>query len=420
MVSLFTNNIEVVIFFYGLTLVILGITITSQLRHTEISEFKLLDILWLLALFGFTHGAHEFIDLFEILKGEQLALSVFETALIITSFVFLFVFSYKLINLVAKKIGIWLPVLLISLLFALSGFLGPNSLKSWSIASRYFLGLPANILVAIGLTLYYLRELKDQTMKHTHKYFVLAAGFFGVYAIVEGLVVPQAGFFPANVINSDTFFSLFEIPVRVFRAFAAIGITWTIWNIMDIFNLEQEERARSAEAALRKKDSDIRNAYADVFSAVTQDKLVLLAEAEVEGSLGKPASEAFEIPSLEELVESRAFLRNGLAQLVTSHETIDEFIHASGEAVANGVKHAGSCEVQLYTIGDAVQIRITDHGPGINFRDLPKATLVAGFSTKHSLGLGFSIMLEVCAKVSLSTGAQGTTLILEKKVDELG
>ncbi len=417
MISFLTNNLEVVVFFYGLTLVILGITIFTQLRQTEKSEFKLLDILWLLALFGFTHGAHEFLDLFEALNGEHPTLSILETALILVSFIFLLIFSYKLINLVAR-VGLWLPVTLMSLLFALAILLGPSSLKSWSIASRYFLGLPSNILVAVGFTLYYLKELKDQNRKHTHKYFVLTSIFFGIYAIVEGLVVTPADFFPANAINTDTFFSLFEIPVRVFRAFAAIGITWTIWNIMDIFNLEQEEQRKSSEAALRKKDSDVRKAYTDVFSAVTQDKLVLLTEEEVERALGRPASKAFEIPTLEELAESRTFLRNGLAPLVTSSEIVDELIHASGEAVANGIKHAGSCEVQLYTIGDTVQIRITDHGEGINFRDLPKATLVAGFSTKHSLGLGFSIMLEVCAKVSLSTGEQGTTLILEKKVDE--
>ncbi|HEB12484.1 MAG TPA: ATP-binding protein [Actinobacteria bacterium] len=417
MVSFITNNLEVVVFFYGLTLVILGITIFAQLRQTEKSEFKLLEILWLLALFGFTHGAHEFLDLFEIIKGEQLTVSILETALTLFSFVFLLIFSYKLINL-SVKVSIWLPVLLVSLLLALSVLLGPYSLKTWNIGSRYFLGLPANILVAIGLTLYYFNELKDQSMKHTYKYFFLATGFFGLYAIVEGLVVPRADFFPANVINSDTFFSLFNVPVRVFRAFAAIGITWTIWNIMDVFNLEQEEREKRAEAALLKKDADIHKAYTDVFSAVTQDKLVLLTEEEVEGSLGEPASEVFEIHSLEKLSESRAFLRNKLGHLVTDPEVIDELIHASGEAVANGVKHAGACEVQLYKIGEAVQIRITDRGSGINFRDLPKATLVAGFSTKHSLGLGFSIMLEVCSRVSLSTGAHGTTLILEKRVDE--
>ena len=86
---------------------------------------------------------------------------------------------------------------------------------------------------------------------------------------------------------------------------------------------------------------------------------------------------------------------------------------ASGEAVTNGVKHAGSCEVQVYTYGEAVQIRVTDHGSGIDFSDLPKATLLPGFSTKRSLGMGYAVILDICDRVLLSTSPEGTTLILE-------
>ena len=51
--------------------------------------------------------------------------------------------------------------------------------------------------------------------------------------------------------------------------------------------------------------------------------------------------------------------------------------------------------------------------PGIDFRTLPRATLQRGFSTASSLGMGFTIMLQVCERVLLSTHPGRTTVVLE-------
>jgi anti-sigma regulatory factor (Ser/Thr protein kinase) len=56
---------------------------------------------------------------------------------------------------------------------------------------------------------------------------------------------------------------------------------------------------------------------------------------------------------------------------------------------------------------------ISDKGPGIDFSILPKATLLSGFSTKQSLGMGFSFMLEFCDRVLLSTQPGNTIIVLE-------
>ena len=52
-------------------------------------------------------------------------------------------------------------------------------------------------------------------------------------------------------------------------------------------------------------------------------------------------------------------------------------------------------------------------GPGIDFRTLPKATLVAGFSTAATLGMGFTIMLQLCDRVLISTHPGRTVVVLE-------
>jgi len=66
-------------------------------------------------------------------------------------------------------------------------------------------------------------------------------------------------------------------------------------------------------------------------------------------------------------------------------------------------------------------VAVTDRGPGIDFRTLPKATLTPGFSTAASLGMGFTIMLHLCERVLLSTQPGHTSVVLELAADgEMG
>jgi len=69
---------------------------------------------------------------------------------------------------------------------------------------------------------------------------------------------------------------------------------------------------------------------------------------------------------------------------------------------------------------DLLQVLIRDDGPGIDFRTLPKATLVRGFSTASSLGMGFTIMLQSCERVLLATRPGRTSIVLEFASREAG
>ena len=46
--------------------------------------------------------------------------------------------------------------------------------------------------------------------------------------------------------------------------------------------------------------------------------------------------------------------------------------------------------------------------------DLPASILLPGFSTKVSLGMGYTLMLKLVDRVRLSTGPEGTIVQLEK------
>ena len=53
-------------FFYGLAFIFLGLSILS--KDIRASDLKLAGSLWLLAGFGFTHGTHEWIELYMLLQ----------------------------------------------------------------------------------------------------------------------------------------------------------------------------------------------------------------------------------------------------------------------------------------------------------------------------------------------------------------
>ncbi|MHB0977621.1 MAG: MEDS domain-containing protein [Candidatus Aquicultorales bacterium] len=175
-----------------------------------------------------------------------------------------------------------------------------------------------------------------------------------------------------------------------------------------------EERRLAAEA-LKEKDRAIRLAYVDVIGAVTGGKLVLMTPDEVEEALGEPITDAYTITLYEELAGARKILKDAVKKAFPMLD-LNLFVVAVCEALTNAIKHAGGDTYRLFSADGTLQIVISDTGPGIDFTILPKATLVAGFSTKVSLGMGFSIMLELCDRVLLSTQPGNTTVVLETEV----
>jgi anti-sigma regulatory factor (Ser/Thr protein kinase) len=83
------------------------------------------------------------------------------------------------------------------------------------------------------------------------------------------------------------------------------------------------------------------------------------------------------------------------------------------EAATNVVKYGPPGRLEVRVDEAAVRLRLDDVGPGIEFANLPRAVLMPGFSTAPSLGLGYSILLELCDRVHLATGEKGTSLVLE-------
>jgi anti-sigma regulatory factor (Ser/Thr protein kinase) len=172
-----------------------------------------------------------------------------------------------------------------------------------------------------------------------------------------------------------------------------------------------DERFRRSQVELRQKEAAVRQGYVDVLDAVTGGKLILTTDVELERWLGTPLLELRPLETASQLADARHAVAEVIPQLPLPEK--DSLILATSEALTNAVKHAGRGEYGVYQSGDCVQVLVRDFGPGIDFRTLPKATLVQGFSTTSTMGLGFTIMLEVADRVLLTTDTNGTTVVLE-------
>ena len=91
----------------------------------------------------------------------------------------------------------------------------------------------------------------------------------------------------------------------------------------------------------------------------------------------------------------------------------------AGEAATNTIKHAVDGTWQAGRSARGVWVRVSDSGGGIKSSELPHALFKKGYSTKISLGLGFTLMLGLADQVKLSTGPRGTTIQMFKQFDDV-
>ncbi len=91
-----------------------------------------------------------------------------------------------------------------------------------------------------------------------------------------------------------------------------------------------------------------------------------------------------------------------------------DLVLAVAEAAANAIKHAGGGCCTLYAGEDRILARISDEGAGIRAEDLPATLLLPGYSSTVSLGMGYTLMLELVDDIWLSTGPEGTIVQLAK------
>jgi PAS domain S-box-containing protein len=174
-----------------------------------------------------------------------------------------------------------------------------------------------------------------------------------------------------------------------------------------------EERLQEVVSKLVEAEKDKREFCAQVVLAVTEGALHLVEHDQI------PDLPNVEIELDLEVEENYHALRERLRELGTgnqfSEEETEDLVLAAGEAVTNAIKHAKKGWCQVGTTDQEVIVRVSDEGEGIHPDALPETLFQTGFSTKISLGLGYTLLLKLVDEMWLATGPQGTVLQLIKR-----
>jgi signal transduction histidine kinase/CheY-like chemotaxis protein/HPt (histidine-containing phosphotransfer) domain-containing protein len=262
-VTIISNHLLPVFFVYGLAFFSLGLA--ASIQRAEDSAFRLGDCLWSLAAFGFLHGMSEWADMFSALGDAywtRLGSRIFSITgfyLALASFVFLLDFGVtaaaphasKAVR-IASRTGSLAFVLLVTV-YGFSTGLNSDWLLNCNIATRYLLAIPASVLAAIGFVKQSrISQSASPSAGKIRRSMLGMAGCFVVYSFLAGCVVPPASFFPASVLNYQTFIHAVGLPVQVFRAACAVSAAFLVNGVLSVFSVEFKAKLESALQSARR------------------------------------------------------------------------------------------------------------------------------------------------------------------------
>jgi PAS domain S-box-containing protein len=286
-------------FVYGLAFFLLGVVILVYPKKD--SRFDLARYIWMVGAFGIVHGLNEWLDMFIALKG-PLPLDLMANARLLTlagSFFFLVQFGVTVLSRHTRKRHLLraIPLLLtVGWLAILLASEPSRRLLMGDIWARYLLCVPGTFLTAWGL-LSQMSDFKVMRLRSVTGSLAIAAATFLVYGVLAGLFVKKAGFFPATVLNYETFTSLTGLPVQIFRALCAVITAWSIIRILDVFRWESQEALRVSEL----RCATIASAMPVFLFMTDRDMVITFAQGKGLDALGlrpeqirgRPVSEAF-------------------------------------------------------------------------------------------------------------------------------
>ncbi len=252
MADLFTRNIIIVYFFYGLSFFVMGLAVLLEFGHSSKLDFA--RALRPLVGFGLIHGAHEWFEMFLLIhdriSGTLHAAWVlpFRIIALASSFLFLIAFGARLLT------GINKPRLYVGLLSTITaiwviGLLGVLFSSATSqvrataadVYTRYALAIPGALLTVWGLVIQR-RKFIQIGMPVIGRDVLIAAIAFGLYGGVGQVFASPSTIFPSEYLNSQVFLQVTGFPIQVFRAIVATLAAVFITRSLRAFEVESNQR----------------------------------------------------------------------------------------------------------------------------------------------------------------------------------
>lgn len=151
----------------------------------------------------------------------------------------------------------------------------------------------------------------------------------------------------------------------------------------------------------------------DLLLSLTNNKLFLVMDKNEfpEIVFEKHPDLSIKIDSVEDLACAKKSVEEFFYKKNWNKNKIFDIVISVSEAVSNVLKHAQKGNLDIYYDHDSVYISVSDRGEGIELEDIPRF-IQKGESSKSSLGMGFSIILELASAVWINTNSNGTILIM--------
>ncbi len=257
--SFFKTNEAVFFFLYGQVFFVVGLAIALQSR--KYSRLAVTRSLPFLGVFGIASGLAEWGNVFIPIQAAYLpakliaALQFVQVSLLALSFAALMRFGLQLMTSEPGWVR-WLPVgLLIVWQTTLVGSwllrLAPDDvlLIDWEVVGRYLLGGPSAIVAALGFYWHIRQEIKPLNLPRIEHFLQMTSLSLVALGLLNGLIVPDAPFAPANVLNYSLLERTIGIPIQVFLSICGVILAYSLIRAMEIFQIETAQVLKEAERA---------------------------------------------------------------------------------------------------------------------------------------------------------------------------
>lgn len=440
---------------YGFAMINMGIFCLKE-KDSALLDLPIVKSLKYLGYFGIIHGITEWIQMLSIVEVyPNFYETLYNVNLILKgiSFAYLLYFGLDLLPIrsLIKRRLLWIPSLLCGLFIV--GYVGLISLYGpgyhlehevySAVMMRYILAISSGIMTSIALFENAKIIRKRKPLKVARRYQSLG-WIFLIYGLLEGLLVKQDVYFPANIINREMFHAIVGFPTLFLKASVGLIINFLLSKVLETFRWEQEgklarlEKDRIASEERRKlgleiHDSIIQGMYAvglkvEYLSIKSTDEsskdMLGHIKSELNDTIDKTrefiSSSTLEMTSLAEIKENLEELINKYDILnrinidveykdaedhrPISSEWLTQLYYILQEGICNVVKHseATRADVKIASSSEGVYATIADDGIGISKKDIDKAKHFGIQSMKErSERLGGSFQIEKAKKGTL-------------------
>jgi len=232
MTDFLQGQMDYILFFYGLAFILLA-PICQLLKRRPPPQPA-----WgWLGAFGAAHGVNELLDLLAMTPASAPVIALIKLVLATLSFLFLLEFGRaSMIAIGRRSPGRWVWLALLGLA-GLGGLLA--GLPGFSATSRYALALVGGLWAAGAL---YLASRAPGPGR-----WALQGAALGLllYGLTGGLVVKPAPFFPASLLNSDSFLAATGWPIQLVKGL------WSLWISACLCLFAQASLAKEADPRIR-------------------------------------------------------------------------------------------------------------------------------------------------------------------------